>query len=191
MKSAGRASECSEVGSGPGTRTHASLVSAQCHLLGMCHNSSLSETADIWLHILFWEPSLKKLHKFQLIDWLSHLPIVEMPKASLISQVSEEAHYLMPRQPCCQPHLSPLPSLPFLCSAELQDPDWVMTSPILTGIYPLRNASTHLQKLPPRGKRAGNCLIGRLCPCAVSSVGDGHTSRAGGQAGGLSGGPVS
>ena len=30
----------------------------------------------------------------------------------------------------------------------------------------------HPQKLLPRGKRAGNCLIGRLCPSAVSRMGE-------------------
>lgn len=50
------------------------------------------------------------------IDRLSHLPIVEMPKAAIIRQVLEEAHYLMPWHPCCHPHLLTLPSLPFLLS---------------------------------------------------------------------------
>lgn len=38
----------------------------------------------------------------------------------------------------------------------------------------------HLQKLLLRGKRAGNCLIGTLYPSAVSRMGEGDTSHAGG-----------
>ena len=53
-----------------------------------------------------------------------------MPQTVIISQVLEEAHHLTPRhpQPCHRSHLLPLPTLPLLCSAQLPDPDWMMTS---------------------------------------------------------------
>lgn len=94
------------------------------------------------------------------------------------------------------PSFSPLASLhlTFLVFSTISRPRLDGDLSLLTGIYSLRSVLMHLQKLLPRGKRAGNCLIGRLCRSAVSRMGVGkHFScrRLSSQVGGLSGSPVS
>ena len=140
-------------------------------------NPSLSETTDLWLHSLLWDPSLKKLHKFQLIDRLSYLPIVELPKLLLSARCLRKLiSHALTALPSFSPLVYPSLTFPVLSKTPRRRLGDNLSSPDRT--LSLRNVSTRPLDTASREERAVTSVLSDTVPdVQSSSVGNGHTSH--------------